>query len=252
LDNATGHNTLTSLPVLVATAASLGLVHTVIGPDHYLPFIVLGRAEGWTLRKTLLWTALCGVAHVLSSIALGALGIALGWALTSLEQFEGLRGSLASWGLITFGLIYLLWGLWRGWRGEHVHLHSHSDGTVHRHRHDHDGPVGRGHDASEHEEPEHVRAHRRTVWTLFIIFALGPCEPLIPLLMVPAAQHSAFGVATVAGVFGVVTVVTMMATVSLGFMGLRAVRFQALERYVRAMGGGTLLVAGLATKLLGL
>ena len=40
--------------MLAGTAATLGLVHTVIGPDHYLPFIVIGRAREWTLRKTLL------------------------------------------------------------------------------------------------------------------------------------------------------------------------------------------------------
>jgi nickel/cobalt transporter (NicO) family protein len=44
--------------VLAGTAASLGLVHTVIGPDHYLPFIVIGRARRWTLRKTLLVSSL--------------------------------------------------------------------------------------------------------------------------------------------------------------------------------------------------
>ena len=39
--------------MLAGTAATLGLVHTVIGPDHYLPFIVIGRARNWKLRKTL-------------------------------------------------------------------------------------------------------------------------------------------------------------------------------------------------------
>jgi nickel/cobalt exporter len=243
---------LESLPILLGTAAGLALVHTLVGPDHYLPFIVLGRAEGWTLRKTLWWTLVCGLGHVLSSIVLGALGVALGWALTSMVRFEGARGALASWALIAFGLLYLAWGLWRGRRGDHVHLHHHADGAVHRHRHEHVGVAGPGHEQRAHEEPDHVRAHRRTVWTLFIIFVLGPCEPLIPLLMVPAAQHSAAGVAAVAGLFGAITVATMLALVALGYLGLGAVRLRPLERYVHAMAGGTLLVAGLATKLLGL
>jgi len=29
------------ITVLLATAASLGFIHTLIGPDHYLPFIVM-------------------------------------------------------------------------------------------------------------------------------------------------------------------------------------------------------------------
>lgn len=242
-----------SISILLVTAASLALVHTLIGPDHYLPFIVLGRAEGWTLRKTLLLTLLCGLAHVLSSVVIGALGVGLGWALSGMERFEGIRGSLASWGLIAFGLAYFAWGLWRGWRGRHVHVHQHADGTVHRHSHHHllGGDAPR-HAETDHEQADHLRAHRRTVWTLFIIFVLGPCEPLIPLLIVPAAQHSVWGVAVVATVFGVITISTMLVTVSLGFMGLGALRLPLLERYVHAMAGGTLLVAGLATKLFGI
>jgi nickel/cobalt exporter len=244
---------LSSLSVLLVTALTLGLVHTLIGPDHYLPFIVLGRAEGWSLRKTLLWTGLCGLAHVLSSVLLGLLGVALGWALSSMETFEASRGNLASWALTIFGGLYLLWGLWRARRGGHVHLHSHADGTVHRHGHDHPQPdEGPDHALEDHEEPAHVRAHRRTVWTLFLIFVLGPCEPLIPLLMVPAASHSLWGVVTVSTVFGVATIGTMLAVVSLGFVGLRAVRFKALERYVHAMAGATLLAAGVATRVLGI
>ena len=71
--------------VLAGTAASIGLVHTVIGPDHYLPFIVIGRARRWTLRKTLFVSFLAGLGHILSSVALGFLGIALGIAVARLE-----------------------------------------------------------------------------------------------------------------------------------------------------------------------
>lgn len=254
---------MTSLPVLLAAAASLGLVHTLVGPDHYLPFIVLGRAEGWSLRKTLSWTVGCGVAHVLSSVLLGAVGIALGWAVAGMEGVEASRGSLASWGLVAFGLAYLLWGLWRAKRSDHVHVHRHADGTLHRHGHDHAGRTdgeaaatttanSAAHEAAAHEEPDHVRAHRRTAWTLFVIFVLGPCEPLIPLLMVPAAQHSTWGVALVAAVFGAVTIGTMTLVVAFGHHGLQMVRLRALERYVHAMAGGTLFIAGLTTQLFGL
>ena len=68
--------------VLAATAASIGFVHTVTGPDHYLPFIAIGRARRWSLTRTLSITALCGVGHVLGSVALGSLGIGLGLALS--------------------------------------------------------------------------------------------------------------------------------------------------------------------------
>jgi len=60
--------------VLMGAAFSIGLLHTLFGPDHYLPFIAMSRARRWNLRKTLIVTLLCGVGHVLSSVLLGFLG----------------------------------------------------------------------------------------------------------------------------------------------------------------------------------
>ena len=58
------------LRLLVLTAASLGFVHTVLGPDHYLPFTVLAKARKWSISKTAVITCLCGAGHVLSSVVL--------------------------------------------------------------------------------------------------------------------------------------------------------------------------------------
>ena len=99
--------------VLAGTAAGIGFIHTVIGPDHYLPFIVMARARKWTLSKTLVISFLCGLGHVLSSVVLGFLGIALGIAVTRLEGVESFRGGLAAWLLIAFGLAYFVRGMRR-------------------------------------------------------------------------------------------------------------------------------------------
>jgi len=34
-----------SIALLSATAISIAFIHTVLGPDHYLPFIVLSEAK---------------------------------------------------------------------------------------------------------------------------------------------------------------------------------------------------------------
>ena len=56
------------LLIMIAAAATLALVHTLLGPDHYLPFVALARARGWTARKTAAVTALCGVGHVAGAV----------------------------------------------------------------------------------------------------------------------------------------------------------------------------------------
>ena len=144
------------LAVLVGTAAAIGFVHTALGPDHYLPFIAISKARGWTARKTLLVTAACGVGHVLSSVVLGFVGIGLGVALFRLEAIESFRGDAAAWLLIAFGFTYLVWGLHKAFRGkQHEHEHSHADGLIHAHSHEHVG---------EHAHPHASSARSITPW----------------------------------------------------------------------------------------
>jgi hypothetical protein len=63
------------LKALVITAASLGFFHTLLGPDHYLPFIMMSWARGWSGLKTGLITFLCGLGHICSSVVLGLIGV---------------------------------------------------------------------------------------------------------------------------------------------------------------------------------
>jgi len=76
---------LSEIAILAGTAATIGFVHTILGPDHYLPFIVLSKARQWSSVQTVMITFLCGVGHVLSSVVLGFIGIALGIAVFKLE-----------------------------------------------------------------------------------------------------------------------------------------------------------------------
>ena len=105
-----------SLAILCGTAASIGLVHTLLGPDHYVPFIALARARRWSARRTLLVTLACGLGHVVGSVLIGFVGIGLGMAVLTLEDFEAGRGTLAGWLLLAFGLAYMAWGVRRAVR----------------------------------------------------------------------------------------------------------------------------------------
>jgi sulfite exporter TauE/SafE len=230
-----------SLLALVLTALGLGSIHTLLGPDHYVPFLALARAGGWSLRKTLLITGLCGLGHVLSSVVLGLIGVAAGLALGSLEGVEGTRGEIAGWALIAFGLTYGSWGLWRALRKQpHAHAHAHQDGQEHAHPHGHSLAHAHPHGAG------------KAVWVLFIVFVLGPCEPLIPVLMYPAAAHDWFALALVTGVFALTTLGTMCALVAAGWLGLRALPLGPLERYAHALAGFVLALSGGAVMFLGL
>ncbi len=212
------------LIVLCFTAASIGFLHTVFGPDHYLPFVVMSKARGWSLIKTGLITLLCGIGHIMSSVILGLVGIIFGIAIMRLEALEVFRGNLAAWALIGFGLAYFIWGLRKAMRhGSHQHIHVHDEKTK-----------------------------NITPWVLFTIFVLGPCEPLIPILMYPAAKKSIAGLFLVTGIFGSITIITMLSIVIIASFGIKLIPLRRLERYTHALAGATICLSGMAIQFLGL
>jgi sulfite exporter TauE/SafE len=233
------------LGILLLTAVSIGFFHTLFGPDHYVPFIVMSKARKWSTLKTTWITIFCGIGHVGSSIILGFVGIAFGIAVAHLESLESVRGNIAGWILIAFGLMYSIWGIRRAYRNQpHTHRHPHSDGKIHDHTHVH--------------SEEHTHVHEKTEspsmtpWILFTIFVFGPCEPLIPILMYPAAQGHIFNVVIVSLVFGIVTIGTMLTVVLGSIAGLRLLPTGQFERYTHALAGVSILLCGIAVQFLGL
>jgi sulfite exporter TauE/SafE len=230
--------------ILLLTAASVAFLHTILGPDHYLVFTAMGKARSWSLSRTLRVTFYCGLGHILGSVILGAIGIVAGSQLAALVEIEGVRGNLAGWALLAFGLVYFAWGLKQAGRARrHSHIHIHEE-VVHEHEHDH------------HEEHAHVHeaGARKSItpWVMFIIFVLGPCEALIPLFMYPAAQQSAGLVVSVAAVFGIVTLLTMLACVAATTVGLERLKLPSTGRYAHAVAGASVLACGAAISFIGL
>lgn len=233
-----------SVALLSVTAISLGFLHTLFGPDHYLPFIVLSHAKKWTLRKTMFITFICGLGHVLSSVLLGLAGIAVGISINKLVAAESFRGNIAAWLFIAFGLIYMsisVRNLIR--KRKHNHSHFHLGGDKHSHEHNH--------------QKEHTHIHdndvvKTTPWILFLIFVFGPCEPLIPLLMYPAAQSNIPGAVFVSLLFSAVTIATMMSIVLVFKLGLSKLNLKPVEKYSHLIAGALIFFSGVAIQFLGL
>lgn len=230
--------------ILLATAASAAVIHTLLGPDHYIPFIVISKARKWSLKQTLFTTMYCGLGHVASSIIIGFAGIALGYGISQVKGFELVRGSLAGWALFIFGFAYMAWGIFKAIKNKsHTHVHFHSDGKPHVHEHTHH---------AEHVHVHPKNEHLLTPWVLFIIFVLGPCEILIPLVMIPAANHDTNGIVAVSLLFSTITVLTMCAAVTVGYYGLKVLPTTKIDRYMHAIAGATICLSGGAILFLGL
>ena len=199
--------TIPSLAVLAWSTVIIGFVHA-LAPDHWMPFVSIGRAQRFSRMRLIGVTLLCGLGHVGSSIIIGGIGLLLGFSLTNLEAVESQRGEVAGLLLIGFGLAYAVWGL--------------KQARAHRHNLDPKRAV--------------------TIWTLVAIFALGPCEPLIPLMFVSAA-HGWHAVLLVSALFAVITLVMMVGQTLLVYVGIDFFRWVHIPHHYSHVIAG-LVIAG--------
>ena len=216
--------------ILISTAALIAFIHTIIGPDHYLVFVALGKARDWSTLKTLKYTTICGVGHILSSVIIGFIGIFFGIELVKLVNLEEFRGLLSRWMLLFFGLIYFVWGLRK------IRIHKNKKNISNKN--------------------SYINSQKKgfniTPWTLFIVFVLGPCEALIPLLMYPAIEADMMLVFQVALVFGIVTLVTMLLSVFLLMKSLNIFKFNSFEKYSHVITGASIMLCAIAINFAGL
>ena len=216
--------------ILISTAALIAFIHTIIGPDHYLIFVALGKARDWSTLKTLKYTTICGVGHILSSVIIGFIGIFFGIELVKLVNLEESRGLLSEWTLLFFGLIYFVWGLRK------IRIHKNKKNISNKN--------------------SYINSQKKgfniTPWTLFIVFVLGPCEALIPLFMYPAIEADMMLVFQVAFVFGIVTLVTMLLSVFLLMKGLNIFKFNSFEKYSHVIAGASIMLCAIAINFAGL
>ncbi len=210
---------MSATPALLAASAGVGLGHAVL-PDHWVPLAVVGRTRRYPLAKVARLSGLAGVAHVLISILLGAVIIALGLQFRSTVQSaqDTIIGCLLIATGIGFGVFELL-------GPGHSHEHRHG----YRHNHDH----------GDHEPHEHDDRGRRGVRGLAAIMvpfgaAASPDLTILPVFLAAATA----GVATAIGslvIFAAVTIATIVGLTLTAARGGYQIRGQWLERWGNAV-----------------
>ncbi|MFC1646127.1 hypothetical protein ACFL2Y_03010 [Candidatus Omnitrophota bacterium] len=210
-----------SLWILLLSTASVAFFHA-LAPDHWMPFATIGKAQKWSKPRLLWITFIAGLGHVGISVLVGMIGILLGFSLAKLEGVEGHRGAIVLWLLIGFGLAYMIWGIKKG----REHRHSHID-------------------------EEKFKSKTIAVWTLFAIFILGPCEPLVPLVFL-GYNYGYAGIIAVSLIFSVITIVMMLVQSLLAFMGIQLIKHNFAERYSHAFAGLAIALTGVFVMVLGI
>jgi ABC-type nickel/cobalt efflux system permease component RcnA len=229
--------------LLLVTAAATAAFHTLI-PDHWLPFVLVGRARGWSVRTTALVSGISATIHVTLSALLGLVAIRVGEiAATAVgERLERASGVL----LVVFGAAYALWA-WR--KGGHFH-----PGGALLHGGERESACD-GHEGPAH--PEHLHYHADGAWIragkgalpLALVVGLNPCVLVLPI-MVATVREGPGALAAVTLAYGATTVVLMVGLSVAGLAGARRLPVPAAAKHIEAASGALIALVGLAVLLL--
>lgn len=248
-------------PALLAAAAGVGFGHAIL-PDHWVPLAVIGRTRRYSLARVARLSLLAGVAHVLVSLLLGGVIVAVGLQLRS--QVQSAQDTIVGILLLLTGVGFAVLELSGRGHG-HSHAHGHRHGHDHSHEHDHsDDHVrerahshgGRSH---THEHAHHhlhspaesdamvaTRAGRvRGLAAIMVPFgaAASPDLTILPVFLAATAAGTLTAIGSLV-VFSAVTIGTILALTLAAAFGGYQVRGQWLERWGNAITALVLIVIG--------
>lgn len=204
------------LYTLLGTGFGAAFLHAAI-PTHWLPFVAIGRARGWTRRQTLSAVALAGGGHILATTILG---VAMAWF-----GFElGERIEHAFHWVVAAILICL--GAWLAFRPPHG--------------------AGCGHCQGHPERLVPETTDRAALCGLFLTLTLSPCELFLPVYLT-AVPYGWPGVVLLSAVLAVATLGGMLLFTWAALRGVHRLRWRWLGRLDERAIGALLCVLGIAT-----
>lgn len=203
-------------PVLISLLGGgfvAAFLHAAL-PTHWLPFVLVGRAQRWSLARVMTVAVTAGLAHIASTALVGSLIVAAGLALNA--WIGGLLPHLSAALLFIFGAFYLA----------RASLQKPITAT---------GP--------EAEVPEPAVSDRAAFWGLVLMMAVTPGEVLLPIYLSSATEGvMALALLTVAFAAGTVLGMTLLA--ALASAGYSILRLERWARYEGAILGAALIVIG--------
>jgi hypothetical protein len=200
---------------IVATGLLVAFFHAAL-PTHWLPFVLIGRGQGWGAGKTLTVAAGAGVGHVLSTMALGVLLTGAGIAFE--ERFGGLSPWLVAGLLVGLGLFYLV--------RQALRRPHHPDA-----------------------KPRLFTSDRAAIVALFTLVTLSPCEAFIPVY-VSGIHYGWPGFLLLSLVLAAATILGMVLFTGVSILGAQRLPLGVLERYEAGILGGALCALGIGILVL--
>ena len=273
---------------MAGAGLAVSFLHAIL-PNHWLPFVLAGRAQNWSESKTLWVVLVAGGGHVLMTTILGLLIVSLGMAVS--HYVEAWSGPIAGGILIAFGLYYAV-RHFRGGGHSHMHLFGHRHPEVGGQKSEEGGEqtVGGGHSHSESVggqpsaaggESEHAHSHSHSdhdhgdhevdhaghddhghdsglglkaadavpVLSLVAMLTFSPCEGFLPIYLT-AWPHGWVAFGVLSVVLAVGTLAGMVVFTWLTMRGMERVSFPSLEKYEGLVLASVLILLGVGVMLI--
>ena len=233
-----------TLPALMLAAAGVGFGHAVM-PDHWMPLAVLSRTRRYPTRRTVRLSLAAGVAHVLVSLLVGAVLMAVGLQFRDAvsRHTDVVIGGI----LLVTGAVFLVMELIGRGHG-HSHdgddrAHGHGD---HDHSHDdHDHDQRHAHDHHDHDRHDHDHHHPGSLAAVLIPFgaAASPDLTILPVFLAAGAVGVAASIGSLIA-FAAVTVATIVGLTTATAAGAKLLTAPWIDRGANLLTAGTLLSIG--------
>jgi nickel/cobalt transporter (NicO) family protein len=239
-------------PALLAAAAGVGFGHAIL-PDHWVPLAVVGRTRRYPLARVARLSGMAGIAHVLVSIVLGGVIIAVGLQFRSTVQSA--QDTIIGCVLILTGLGFAVleltgYGHHHGHDHDHTHEHGHSHGhqQAHYHGHGDDHPHEHLHLLSASEVDERVAAKESRFHGLASVMvpfgaAASPDLTILPVFLAATTAGVTTAISSLV-IFAVVTIGTIVSLTLLACFGGYQIRGQWLERWGNLFTALVLIIVG--------
>ncbi|MGR3311499.1 MAG: hypothetical protein ACUZ77_12100 [Candidatus Brocadiales bacterium] len=201
----------TTVGLFVATFG-IALLHAAM-PNHWVPFVLVGKAQNWSITRMLTITGIASLGHSIITCAIGFIVALMGYQIT--RHLERHIGYLTGIILIILGIIYVALSRWR-----RVRPHTHKGHTAH-----------------------HL-SDKVAVTSLFTMLCFSPCEAALPIFL--AASAMSWGILlTMAIILTISTLFGMLVLTALTYRGIRRLKFERIERYEKELVGGILAFIGI-------
>lgn len=197
---------------LIIGSFLLSMIHALI-PNHWIPMVMIGKAEHWSRQEILGVTALAGLAHVVSTILLGVLIGLVGLELSN--EYRITSTTVAPLLLIFMGLIYFI-----------IDFDKHRNSHV--------------------PEKRKVRGKPKAAIALTLAVAMffSPCLEIETYYFM-AGIYGWTGIILISVIYSVVTISGMLLLVALGYKGMEQFNLDFLGHHEKKITGSILILLGI-------